>query len=51
MAFHGKYGHLSSLNAAIEALKDIEKELIGHTFSDWTDESIDKIVRYDDMRT
>ena len=51
MAFHGKYGHLSSIEAAKAALIDLEKELDGQTLSDWCNESIPVSTRYDDMRT
>ena len=50
MAFHGKYGHLSSINAAIQALKDVEKEYFETKFSKIDDKNVSIEKRYDDMR-
>lgn len=48
--YHGRYGNLSTLEAAKAALYDIEKNVDPREFEKWKDLSLPNDVRYMSMR-
>lgn len=48
--FHGKYGNLSTLEAAELNLKDVEEKLDLKKLNNWNNDNLSLAERYDAMR-